>query len=139
MFLSVLNVGEWHHSHGLAPKMWPSCGLWWHPVLPHESGLANGSLNTFLGWHLVHATSLCEPSSGIAASLRSSWLNTRLAFAGFHTLSPWQRSHASMSLRSNLCGWSLAWQLPHSRSVPMYVLRPCLSRALWQSLHSVAA
>src|SRR5678815_2147612 len=139
MFLSVLNVGEWHHSHDRTPNRWPWCGLWRHPELPHRSGLADGSLNTFLGWHLRHATSLCEPSSGIEASLRSSWLNCSTALAGFHTLSPWQRSHAIMSLRTYLCGCSLEWQLPHSRSLAMYVDSPCLSLLLWQSLQSVLA
>ena len=87
----------------------------------------------------MHATSLCEPNSGIPASLRSSWLNCSVCLAGFHTLSPWQRSQASRSLRTSLCGWSLAWHAPHALSVPMNLVRPCLSLALWQSWHSMLA
>ena len=28
VLFSVLNVGEWHHSHGRVLNRWPSCGLW---------------------------------------------------------------------------------------------------------------
>ena len=39
----------------------PLCGLSWQPLLPQPSGSDAGRLNTLLGWHFAHATSLWLP------------------------------------------------------------------------------